>query len=483
MRFLTALLAVCATLAFVPCAHGGEDTISVAEVTYAAAGGIAKVPIYVRDVRGSPVGLDIPGKAIQYFQFTVRFSRPELISGCTNQTFPACKALFRPDGVLARFTHAGDPVTFVDGQSLFIRRISARTIDWTLDAEAPGDLIGYLELTMASTAAAGSELTLSFDPAADATKLGDQQLTVSETFGNGLQFGSGRVIVVNCSDPPNANNVEFDWEGVLTDCTKSSFFGCRAGETIVFRPTSTDPTVTACGTLRWDFGDDSPPQVGDAVVHTFEAGTYNVTMTAISVAGSAAVTRKITTSDPCARPPLESVQLHYLGPTSGCSDPVDKCGIGESLRFTIIGDDAITGCLTAAWDFGDGTTPVTGNSVDHAYSKAGTYGASVRIGTPGGNRIHAKAVQVVPPIDCTATVPLSAPKASMVLFHATSNVAGSTFQWTFSDSSANTADTQKSYATAGGRTWTLLVSHPSFAPCRKSGTVYVTDAVRRRSVR
>jgi hypothetical protein len=136
MRFHPrAQLALCIFFLFALPAAGADDVISVGAATYVKPGQTAEVPVYVRDLTGSPVGKDIE-KPIRYLQFTVAFSHPELIEGCTNQTFPACEVAFRTAGVLERKPLAGTPVTFVGGTSIFVRRIVNGTIDWNLDARS-----------------------------------------------------------------------------------------------------------------------------------------------------------------------------------------------------------------------------------------------------------------------------------------------------------------------------------------------------------
>lgn len=474
--------AICAFLLFVPLAQAADDVISVAPVVYAAPGASVEIPIYVRDVSGTPVGEDV-GKPIRFFEFTIEFSNAEYISGCSNQTFPACQVSFRTAGVLAAFVHAANPITFVSSQSIFVRRVAGKSVNWRLDGPEPGDLIGYLEMTLDPDVQPGSELTLSFDPAPDATRLGDQQLTVSEAAGNGLQMTGGRVVVVDCAIPPNPEELDFEWLGNDTRCKKLSG-GCRSGETIIFSAESTDNTFGPCETVAWNFGDGSATRIGLKADHVFTPGTYEVTMGVSTRSGQTEIRRTIVISDPCTLPPLPSQVFRYEGPTSNCSGIGTKCGIGENVQFTFLGDDAIASCRTVVWTFGDGTLPVTGTEVDHAYSVAGTYTVTAHISTAGGETGTSRQIHVAPQIACTATAPVAVVVNAPAIFTATTAVPGVGYQWFFgAGSTANTAIAETVFTRSGPAAWLLLVSHEDYASCRKRGTLDVQGLPKRRTVR
>ncbi|MBW8685401.1 PKD domain-containing protein [Chitinophaga rhizophila] len=125
---------------------------------------------------------------------------------------------------------------------------------------------------------------------------------------------------------------------------------CTGGD-VTFRNTTLPAPVSA----TWTFSDGQVVNTIDAVKNFTTAGTYSVTMRAITQDGcEAIVTRDFTISTP---PDIDFT----MNPTSSCAIPVN-------IQFTTSG----TGADTWAWDFGDGGTSALQNPL-HNYTAEGDY--------------------------------------------------------------------------------------------------------------
>jgi len=121
------------------------------------------------------------------------------------------------------------------------------------------------------------------------------------------------------------------------------------GQSVTFTDTSTGgPTFWA-----WNFGDGQTSSV-QTPTHVYSAaGTYTVTLTASSNAGSSTISGPVTVA-----PAAPTAGFNALRPTTA-----------NTLVFT----DASPGTPTSwSWTFGDGTTATTQNPA-HTYAAAGTY--------------------------------------------------------------------------------------------------------------
>ncbi|MFA6959032.1 MAG: fibronectin type III domain-containing protein [Thermoanaerobaculia bacterium] len=169
---LTVLVAVSFIVSLT--ASAAQDSITVGSVT--ASGTSADVPVYIRDLAGTTLGIDQPvGSKIQSFSIkvnyapasavqSVTFSRAGITAGLTAIEFPASGP--GTVSLIATFQEATNPIPFA------------------LNAAAPGNLVAHLVFTLAPSAAPGSSVTLSLD-ASSLTQLSNQGGTQQETVANG----------------------------------------------------------------------------------------------------------------------------------------------------------------------------------------------------------------------------------------------------------------------------------------------------------
>ncbi|MBV8519359.1 MAG: hypothetical protein JO197_18345 [Acidobacteria bacterium] len=181
-------MSLCGALA----ASAAEDVVTVGSLS--APKGSVLVPVYVRDLSATRLGIDKPsGQRIQSVGFRVRFSPAGAVtsaafsrSGTLLKT-PLYEKSFQGSdwlGYIASFAEANNALAF------------------TSNAAAPGNLIGYLQLTTASSLAAGTVVNVTIDPTA--ALLGDQAGAVIETYANAglvLQNGTITLTAGTCTTP------------------------------------------------------------------------------------------------------------------------------------------------------------------------------------------------------------------------------------------------------------------------------------------
>lgn len=141
-----------------------------------ALGNTTVVPIYIRDVAGTPLGVDQPpGKKIQGISFQITYSPADAVSSVR----------IKRTGVLetkvATSEFALSNSNSVSYLGVFDEQFN--TIAFHLNAPPPGDLIAELTVTL-SPSAAGKQIDFTFG-SSTTTALTDQAGLTSETRDNG----------------------------------------------------------------------------------------------------------------------------------------------------------------------------------------------------------------------------------------------------------------------------------------------------------
>ena len=162
-----------------------QDVVTVGTVS---GFGTVDVPVYVRDVSGTPLGIDQPpGSRIQSYSIKVNyagavpsavtFSRAGITAGLT-PTFESSPSSAGSVTLLDTFQEATNLIPFV------------------LNAAAPGNQVAHLLVTIPPSVPAGTVITLTLDPVL--TQLTDEAgspVTI-ETVGNGrLALVNGSITV------------------------------------------------------------------------------------------------------------------------------------------------------------------------------------------------------------------------------------------------------------------------------------------------
>ena len=221
-----------ALLCGAPAAYGAQDAITVGAGS-AAPQGIAYVPVYVRDVSGTPLGIDqSAGNRIEALVLKITHSPASAVASISFQRGGIA-------GVTPKYERQVQGIGtfgYVAGYSE-----SAPHLALSLDAAAPGDWIGNLVVTLSPQAVIGSTVVLSVD-AATAT-LSNDRGTLGETVANGaLALTNGSVAVkaattttLASSPNPSAVGQTVTFTATVTSGTAGSLTG-----NVVFRE---GPTV------------------------------------------------------------------------------------------------------------------------------------------------------------------------------------------------------------------------------------------------
>lgn len=166
-------------------AAAAQDVLTVGTAT-AQAGGVANVPVYVRDVSSTPLGSD-QGSAnrIQAIAFKVTWSPANAVATVT----------FSRAGVLQTLTPLYETTIPSSGGLAYVGSFAASTnpIPLTLNATSPGNQIGTLAITLSNQATAGT-VTVAVDPST--ATLSNQAGTAGEMTSNAqLTVVNGSVTV------------------------------------------------------------------------------------------------------------------------------------------------------------------------------------------------------------------------------------------------------------------------------------------------
>jgi hypothetical protein len=151
-------------------AQPAPDSVTVATVT--AAGGLVDVPVYIRDVSGTPLGLDQPpGSKIQSYSIKVTCSPAAAVQSVTL----ARAGITAPLTPAAEFAPSG-PAT---ASLVDTFQESTNPVPFTLDAAAPGNQVAHLTVLLSPSVIPGTTVTLTLDPVL--TTLSNQTGTTEET--------------------------------------------------------------------------------------------------------------------------------------------------------------------------------------------------------------------------------------------------------------------------------------------------------------
>jgi PKD repeat protein len=202
------------------------------------------------------------------------------------------------------------------------------------------------------------------------------------------------------------------------------------GELVEFKATATDAGINDTLTYTWNFGDSSSPIIGQNATHTFaDNGNYNVVLT-------------VTDKDGASTTQSVAVKVDNVAPTIVNIVKPDLINEGESVEFKATATDAgINDTLTYTWNFGDNTTPVTGQNVNHIFVDNGNYSVVLTVtDKDGGVTTQTVVVKVdnVTPVIVNIVKPDQINEGESVEFKATATDAGIndtlTYSWNFGDS-------------------------------------------------
>ena len=141
-----------------------QDVVTVGTVSAPPAGTV-DVPVFIRDVSGTPLGMDRPpGSKIQSYSIKVDYAPASAVQSVT----------FTRGGITTTLTPTFESSPSGAGTISLLDTFEESTnpIPFTLNAPAPGNQVGVLHFTLAPGAVPGTTITLTLDPLL--TQLTDQ---------------------------------------------------------------------------------------------------------------------------------------------------------------------------------------------------------------------------------------------------------------------------------------------------------------------
>jgi hypothetical protein len=194
-KSLTAVLML-AIVAVIPAAAQPipSDTVTVGTVT-GPRGTIVDVPVFIRDLSGTPLGVDQPpGSRIQSYSLTVNYAPAGSVSAIT----------FARAGITSSLTPSFESSPSGAGTITLLDTFQESTnlIPFTLNSPLPGNQVGVLHVNVSPSAPIGSTITLTLDPTL--TQLTDQAGSAGtrETVTNGNLILASGALNVAAAPPP-----------------------------------------------------------------------------------------------------------------------------------------------------------------------------------------------------------------------------------------------------------------------------------------
>ena len=193
MRNLSLILLSAALLVALPAASAVAQSADVVTVGSGSAlpSQTVDIPVSIRDVSGTPLGIDQPaGSKIQSYSIKVDYSPAAPIQSIT----------FTRAGITAPLTPAFESTPSGPGTVSLLDTFQESTnpIPFTLNGAAPGNQVGVLHVTLAAGATPGTVVALTIDPVL--TQLTDQggSGATKETVANAnLVLVNGTITVVS----------------------------------------------------------------------------------------------------------------------------------------------------------------------------------------------------------------------------------------------------------------------------------------------
>lgn len=151
-------------------AQSPADVVTVGSVTSSSS--VIAVPVYIRDLSGTPLGVDQPaGSKIQAFSIKVDYA----------PTAPVQSVTFTRAGITQSLTPTFENSPSSPGSVSLLATFDETTnpIPFTLNGAAPGNLIGQLNVHIAPGTPVGTVINLTLD--STLTQLSNEGGTTTET--------------------------------------------------------------------------------------------------------------------------------------------------------------------------------------------------------------------------------------------------------------------------------------------------------------
>lgn len=346
------LLLVCTLL--LPLAATADD-VTVGTVT--ASGNTVDVPVYIRDVAGTTLGVDRPaGSKIQSFSIKVDYSPASAVSSVS----------FSRAGITANLSPTSEfkPASAGSVSLLATFQESTNPIPFTLNGSGNGNLVAHLVFTLSGSAAPGTTIALTLDPGL--TQLTDEGGTAAtkETVANGrltLVDGAIEIPQLSLALTPATRNVEVGGSANLTVTASSN--------------------VAAATTVSLSSSSPGTASVPSSVVILAGGKSASIEVTAIAL-GSATITATLPAGDGGAS---ATSSVNVIPQTVPCSVPLTP---QVSAPQTALSGTS----YTVSWPaLTDATQYVIEESVDAVFANP----AKQTVTTPGASYSHAVSTDTI----------------------------------------------------------------------------------------
>ncbi len=280
-----ALLVTAAFCLFAAPMAFAQDSVTVNTVT--ASSTTVDVPVSIRDVSGTTLGIDQPsGSRIQSFSLKVDYAPAAAVQSIT----------FSRAGITAGLTPVSEFTPSGSGTVSLLDTFQESTslIPFTSNAPPPGNQVAHLVITLSSSAAPGTSISLTLDPSL--TQLTDQGGTAStkETTSNGrlaLVNGAINIPALNVALAPSSKNVPHGGTALLN----VSLSGTPTSSTTVTLSSSNTAVATVPASVTF--------QAGSTFTQIAVTGVTLGTATITATLGSSTSTSSVTVVDvPCTTP-------------------------------------------------------------------------------------------------------------------------------------------------------------------------------------
>jgi hypothetical protein len=147
------------------------------------------VPVFIRDLSGTPLGIDQPpGSKIQSYSIKVDYAPASAVQSVT----------FTRAGITTSLTPTFESSPSGPGTITLLDTFQESTnlIPFTLNAPAPGNQVAHLLFTLSTSATPGSTITLTLDPTlTQLTDQGGSAATKETVAGGNLALVNGAISV------------------------------------------------------------------------------------------------------------------------------------------------------------------------------------------------------------------------------------------------------------------------------------------------
>jgi hypothetical protein len=178
-----------------------QDVITIGTVT--STGNTVDVPVYIRDVSGTPLGIDQPsGSRIQAYSIKVDYAPTSAVQSVT----------FTRAGITAGLTPSAEFTPASAGSISLLDSFQESTdlIPFVSNATPPGNQVAHLVFTLAPGTAPGTVIALTLDAAL--TQLSNQGGTAAETVAlANLALVNGSITVLTTPVPEPAVPTVSEW--------------------------------------------------------------------------------------------------------------------------------------------------------------------------------------------------------------------------------------------------------------------------------